>query len=364
MAAEDDKAAETTKPATYQPPTIEPVAAAADEQEERSSPLPHAQAVAQEQEERVQLLADDDDDDDDNNVNTLLFKGSLQPPAYRDAWCAVLFVLQLGAVITTAAVYGPAVFSYDTKNPYHNDTASHDDDDDDDDNSASDDYNDSNHDDSNTTTVAILYLLLLLTGFFVAATGCTFVCLRTLLQYPTRMIQVAFFTAPVVFLGVALLGTMAAACTSSSSDDVTAMAYLWILAAVLFALTLCWYKCYARFIPFAASTLQTALTALRGHQATGVYALQLTLWIVLYLYTAVWCLAVGGLYVQSAAQACRDNHADDNNNDDACDDVPMNLPAVFGLLLSLYWTQQVIQNLVHTTTSVRSRNGVSGQVSF
>lgn len=371
-----------TNKATYEPPTIERVTPPAERTRDDDEILPQAQASPvprenhheheQENEERVQLLPDDDveqdDDDDETNNNLLLcFKGEFQPPAYRDAWCAVVFVTQLVAVLVTASVYGPAAFD-STTTAYHNNTTnttttitttiaadSYLGDD-------TDDNNEEEKDESFFVALDMLYVLLATSGFFVAATMTTMACLRVMTLYPTHVVKVSFFTAPLTLGAVAILATIAASTTTTASsddndddddDDMVVSLYLWLVVAIFAAVSICWYKCFQRFIPFAASTLRTALTAIRG-QGLGLYALEIALLLGLYAYTAVWLIAVGGVYAHGLQQTGPSCYQDDNGsgNDDMCDNVPINLPVAFFLLLSLYWTQQVVQNLVHTTTSV------------
>ena len=168
------------------------------------------------------------------------------------------------------------------------------------------------------------------------------------------MVQIAFFAAPVLFGFVALLMSAVAATASADSGDVV-YAYFWIMAAVCAALSVCLYQCFARFIPFAASTLQTALIAIAGHGA-ALYAVEMVLTTVLYAYTALWLLAFGGVVTtnsQKEPHECRTTNTNADYNEqynDACD--PISMPALMLFLVSLYWTQQVVQNLLHTTTAV------------
>ena len=197
---------------------------------------------------------------------------------------------------------------------------------------------------------------VVITSIFMIAALCTMGALRVMVKYPTRMIQIAFFAAPVLFGTVALLMSAVAATSTADSGDVVYQ-YFWIVAAISATFSVCFYQCFRRYIPYAATTLKTALTALQGHLA--LYLLEFGLTVILYAYVALWLFAFGGVYQHDHLKGqapCQQLHVNDDeahyNASDMCDTNPMSLPVVFLFLVCLYWTQQVVQNLMHTTTSV------------
>lgn len=288
----------------------------------------------------VEVMAEDDNDNDG------LFKGEAQPPAYRDVPFAILFWVHVIGIAGTAMLYGSAFLNHTGVTAQDTTTTS---------TNTYSDYNTAEQDDDDATDLSGLSVLFYATVMFVLAAMCTTGALRLMMAYPTQVVKVAFFVAPVTFGFVALLMTGVANTESSDSGDVFYQ-YLWIVAAIGAALSICWYKCLERFIPFAATTLRVALTAIRGH--FGLYFLEIGLMLVLYAYTALWLFAFAGVVYndhekgQAPCSQVYPDNADMQNSNEMCDTNPISLPVVFLFLLCLYWTQQVVQNLVHTTTSV------------
>eukprot|EP00977_Amphora_coffeiformis_P022526 scaffold10926_cov163-Amphora_coffeaeformis.AAC.11 len=269
-------------------------------------------------------------------------KGEVQPPEFRDVPFAILFFVHLLGISGAAFMYGSAVFHATDEDTSNNN------------------YDGNNNNNANGTAdeddLSSGQLVWVLTSMFMIAAVCTMASLRIMIKYPMRIIQIAFFAAPVLFGAVALLMTAVAATSTADSGDVVYQ-YFWIVAAVAAAISVCYYQCFRRYIPFATTTLKTALTALRGHLA--LYLLEFGLTLVLYAYTALWLFVFGGVYAHDHLKGqapCQQVHANDDavdyNASDMCDTNPISMPVVFLFFVCLYWTQQVVQNLMHTTTSV------------
>jgi hypothetical protein len=279
-------------------------------------------------------------DDDPANI----VKGVVQPPAYRDVPFAILFLVHVLGMAGTALTLG----AHFVQNMAHTD-----------DNEGSNNNNNNNADEDNDSSQSSNRsgenLLLILTCIFVVAGAATTGALRLMMLYPTRMVQVAFWAAPVMFGAVALLFSVASLGNSDDTNNDGIYQLFWMLAAASACLSLCLYKCYARFIPFASTTLKTALTAIRGH--FGLYLIEYALLLVLYAYTVLWFFAFAGVVYHDNEQGqvpCQQKYPDDPQYTSAyemCDNAPLSLPVVGLFLLCLFWTQQVVQNIVHVTTA-------------
>lgn len=92
-----------------------------------------------------------------------------------------------------------------------------------------------------------------------------------------------------------------------------------------------------QYIPFAASNLKTAVIAVRAN--LGVTLVGLFLVFVAFVWTAIWLLSLTGVYVQMVPR-----------NDKVCDS-RLNGWVALLFLLSYYWTQQVIKNMIHVTVA-------------
>lgn len=109
-----------------------------------------------------------------------------------------------------------------------------------------------------------------------------------------------------------------------------------ILGAVFFMMTLCYVKFVWSRIPFAAINMKTAGTAIKGNLGVTIFAMFFTLlsvgWLVL------WSISLGGVY--ESTYVC-----DENNR------CSPNYGILFGLFVSLFFTQQVLQSCVHVTVA-------------
>ena len=287
----------------------------------------------------VEIMPDDGNDG--------LFKGQVQPAAYRDVPFAILFWIHVLGIAGTALIFGSAMVKDASVVTDEDATTSN-----------SNAATQENETDEDAMNLSGSMILLFVTVMFVLAAVCTTAALRLMMAYPTQVVKVAFFVAPLTFGVMALLMTAVATAADADSGDVVYQ-YLWVFAAIGAALSICWYKCLERFIPFAATTLRTALTAIRGH--FGLYIVEFGLLLVLYAYTALWLFAFLGVAHHDdkkgkapCSQVYPDN-PDMQYSNEMCDTNPISLPAVFLFVICLHWTQQVVQNVVHTTTSVSTR---------
>lgn len=111
-----------------------------------------------------------------------------------------------------------------------------------------------------------------------------------------------------------------------------------ILGAVFFFITVCYAKCVWSRIPFAAVNMLTAATAIKANLGVAFFAVFFT--VVEVLWFVLWTIASAGVYDKTV------NCAEDANGN--CD---LNYGLLFLLFLSLYFTQQVLQSCVHVTVA-------------
>jgi hypothetical protein len=97
--------------------------------------------------------------------------------------------------------------------------------------------------------------------------------------------------------------------------------------------------------------LAVAMTAVKAHQR-GLVSLGYAMTLLTVCWTCMWMLAVGQVSVMDsdAIWDCKDTD---------CELTTGGTWVMIGLLLSLYWTTQVIKNLFHTTVA-----GVVGWCGF
>ena len=249
------------------------------------------------------------------------FKGELQPLEYRDKAFAIVFWVQAAALLVTAILMGGQ------PDP-HNDSEA----------GSNGDSNSSNSGGN---------LLVWLVGTCLSALAVMGVYLHLLMRHARNMVPISFFAAPLFLIG------LAAAVYLDPESDGLSVVYA-VLGAVLAVVSLCYYISLKRYMPFAVANLRTALAAIRANQG-----LLLVAWcngMAAILLIIVWLFAfLGVLYYVAAHNAqvpCEEGQGDYDNqpNDGLCDAQP-NI-ALYGVfLLSLYWSHQVFQNVLHVVTA-------------
>jgi len=104
-----------------------------------------------------------------------------------------------------------------------------------------------------------------------------------------------------------------------------------------------WHK-----VPFATANLNIALCAIKDNHGLWILAYGTT--IKAYVWVFQWWCAVAELVIFSPSWVydCSSNSGS-SNNDDVCRVSTQGKFIAFGMILSLFWTLQVIQNIFHTT---------------
>mmetsp|Transcript_22250 Transcript_22250/g.52364 ORF Transcript_22250/g.52364 Transcript_22250/m.52364 type:complete len:498 (+) Transcript_22250:81-1574(+) len=156
--------------------------------------------------------------------------------------------------------------------------------------------------------------LLFLTGVCgLAAVGIGTLTLNLMMKFPKEMVKASLIFTVGMSLFVAVIGFM------------SGQVFFGCLGLFSFAIGVCYAKLVWPRIPFAAANMNTALTAVKSNMglsavAYGIMALALG-------WTTLWFVGLGGALATS------------------------NTGILFLLLLSYYWTHQVLANTVHVTTA-------------
>jgi len=247
------------------------------------------------------------------------FGGPLQPE-YRDAPFALAFLVHLGVVFFLAVTMGFAAFgqkesAQDPPNEdyYNDDTYDYD---------YKEDNNDFNpdNDDVQQPKMYVLLLLALLTSAI--SIGLAALSLRVMMHHAETLIQASL---------IGSCGFMAVIAIMFLIEDMVEVAGFWgfMLLVTAFYAHSVWER-----IPFASSNLRAALSAIQTNG--GVCAVAYGISGLAAIWTIVWGLAFVGV-----AGSC--------NAAGVCSTI--NVPMIFVMILSFYWTMQVFQNVLHVTVS-------------
>jgi len=144
-----------------------------------------------------------------------------------------------------------------------------------------------------------------------------------LLQYPSFMIKAGLILTVVLSLAWTVYAFILGQYIAGA------------IGAFFFLLTLCYVKAVWSRIPFAVINMVTAATAIKANLGVCVFAIFFSLLQVGWL--VVWTVAFTGVYNATTANCV--------------DDCNMNYGFLFLLLLSLFFTQQVLQACVHVTVA-------------
>jgi len=242
-------------------------------------------------------------------------------PVYHDTWCAVLFLIHIAAFLYIGVTYGsvPAMDSGSDKSP--------------------------NMEDFDTT---YSFLKILIPGGIAISFFLTYFITALLLpRHSKLLVEASLYTSLFMWTATALMIFFA-------------FPNIWtILIGVGIVILNLWYIATVRiFIPFAAANLKLAAQAVSSN--AGVYFLSFIMGFVGFSWFAFWSYTANGVGLfeeDDTTSSSSQNKTDDYYYD------PMNNAALgakgFGLLLSLYWTLNVLGNITQTTTA-----GVTGTWCF
>ncbi len=255
-------------------------------------------------------------------------RGELQPNACRDTFWGILFYAHLLAILIATIQYSPAVMSdlaeqyaggrflseWDEMFIWESETFK---------NSMERHLNGDNQENADLEMKTIWTILVVsgMAGFFVSS-----LAMSLMMAIPTAMIKIALAFNLLVTIGVCVGAIMVGAI------GVAVVAGIGLLFTIYYT-----YVVWKR-IPFAASTLVTALTAVKCNMGLAFFAynnLAIT-----FLWSLWWSIAfLATFYVLG-----------DCNAEFYCEN-DVNGFLVFLFLVSFYWTTQVIKNVVHVTVA-------------
>ena len=160
-------------------------------------------------------------------------KGGAQPPAYHDVGFARAFYLQNLGVAITAAVYFPHATATTTTNEEEDED-----------------------EDSSSNSTWMMSFLLLLVVLMGGSMTVTLSLLSLMTKFADQVVIVSFFAAPALLLAFGVLFALL------GGQEGLELGVHFVVYALIFALiSACVYNAYKSKIPFATSTLQTALAA-------------------------------------------------------------------------------------------------------
>lgn len=224
-------------------------------------------------------------------------RGEKQPSQYRDSAFALLFVGHLVAIGFFGFAWGIPAMRQGLDVP-------------------SDSNNDSDYNTDHESFSGILGLCLLSA---VAAVGIIFGALAIMIRHAEQLIQGSLC----ISIGLTLVFAVAFA-----AEGVVILAVLYFLMFLWGV----WYAYWAwRRIPFARANLVTATTAINSNLGVMGVAFGLVLALVAWIF--VWALSMTGVYMRT--RTC--------DSSGECDDGTAGHIAGLFMMLSFYWTAQVIK---------------------
>jgi len=226
-------------------------------------------------------------------------KGEKQPKKCRDPIFAILFYANIGAIVGCAIAFGGAdVFKDENDNV--EETVN---------------YNE------------WIYVAVISGGLSLVLSA---IVLSIMMCIPSILIKTS-----IIFNLVAIIASMIA-------GFYYGMYGYSIIMAIILALFLCYvYAVWSR-IPFATANLITATTAVR--QNCGLFIFAYFLVALFFGYYILWSVAASG-----AADSLNEDNCNANQNESCTANLSGGI--LFLLLLSLFFTQQVLQNCTHATVA-------------
>jgi len=223
-----------------------------------------------------------------------VLKGEKQPSQCRDAFFALLFYAHMAAMLAVAVIYGgPALSQSSAAGGASSQGAN-----------------------------GFVYLTLVVGA---VCSVLSFLSLHVLTHFAKSLIQIALVGQLLVSLMMALASLFAGQLGG------------FVIGMIFFAIGGCYACVVWRRIPFASALLNSAVSGIRSN--LGVSLVTYGMLAVAFVYTILWSISVAGVYMAQ----CSDSKSPD--------DCSINGGYVFLLLLSFFWTQQVVQNTIHVSVA-------------
>ena len=283
-------------------------------------------------------------------------KGELQEPAYRDKWFGVAFLAHLGVMVTVAALFATGTIEIDddamsptrrlagtygdsspysssgssspypssTSSPYSSSTSS----------SSTNDGSDDLSSKDMLSFISTLIICLIVSPILAVA------AFWQMYNHAIVLIQGSLLFGIVLNLLVAIMCLIV---------EPTGAIVPGFFALVL----MCYAKSVWHRIPFAAANVRTAATVVKANLGMAVLGL-----VGIPLNAAWWCLWFYVTYMTSHSKWMTNQVTEVEVTDDAFQQTHEQETMSFGafvvwmlLLVSFYWTLQVISNVIHTTVA-------------
>jgi len=181
------------------------------------------------------------------------------------------------------------------------------------------------------------------TIWFFASLLCTVVAVPSLLlnllvgAFSSMLIQISLVFSPLAFF-IGFIGSL-----MTMNCPAALFSLIMSLMGVYYAATV-WHK-----VPFATANLKIALAAIKDNH--GLWILAYVVTVKSYVWIFLWCSAVLEMVVFSPGWVydCVDGSSSSSSSDDVCSISTRGKFIALGMLLSLFWTNEVVKNIFHTT---------------
>lgn len=243
---------------------------------------------------------------DENKVENNVFEAKKQPNKCRDPLFAVLFYVNLVAITGIAATLGTSAL---------------------DDVTNQDDIAVDDGSSTETPSISPFVTVAVYSGGLGLVLSCA--ALQILMMIPGILIKVALI-GNIVLCGLAALAAL--------FYGIIGVA---VIALLILLLTCCWTYCIWSRIPFATANLKTGCSAVRAN--CGVTILAYVVSFLTFGWLIVWSLAFFG--INDSLTTC-----EVVNGENVCTS-GLNYFYLFFLFVSVFFTEQVLQNTVHTTVA-------------
>ena len=269
---------------------------------------------------------------------TQFARGELQEPAFRDKWFGLIFMIHLCVMISVGIMYATGTLEIievdgEESGGGHNRRRhllmnrilqS----------SQSDEYYLQEDEDEVPSVSKVLAWSVLI---LVVPSVVSIAMLTLMKRNAVKLIQFS------LYFSIGLNAALALTLLLTGGDDGFGSA---ILPMLFVLILICYTKAVWHRIPYAASNLKTAISVVESN--LGMVALTVanipivTSWIMLWLYTGSCVLKSPWFTAQETMES--------NGQEQVVESItPQGFMAIIGLLLSFYWTIQVLNNVVHTT---------------
>mmetsp|Transcript_26272 Transcript_26272/g.39777 ORF Transcript_26272/g.39777 Transcript_26272/m.39777 type:complete len:498 (+) Transcript_26272:81-1574(+) len=248
---------------------------------------------------------------DNINHSDADFKGERQPKRCNDAFFAILFYAHLAVMGWVVGTYAPQMYG-SVASEYGGGRQLDD---------KQEEYDDNSSVGMEMHEIYLIIGISGIVGFIMSSLALSF-----MMSCASVLIKAALWFNMILSFAMAIMALLAGAIPVA------------IICFIGFALTVCYaYAVWSR-IPFAASTLVTAITAVRANIGVSFFA-YLNLFLT-FGWTLWWSLAfVAANFVINGCDVQGE-----------CDTSP-NVGIVFGFLISYFWVIQVLKNVVHVTVA-------------